>query len=337
MNRRHFRCAAPARAFTLVELLVVIAIIGVLVALLLPAIQAAREAARRAQCANNLKQMGLAVLNYDTAKGQFPPGSTCETTAIAGVYSSTWTVDILPFAEQPALYALWVQKIAGVAVDFSNAQNKRLRETFVPMYLCPTDIEQTELKNPESGQGTGVLWAPGSYRAVSGSSTNSSGDYYWDNPLANSAANIATIPEWTRGPLHAIIRNPPATDRKMRPVATKNIPDGTSNTLLIGEYHNTASPGPALSRRTLWCYAYTSYNQSSGINNPLTMHTDYNECITRGGGHDCKRSWGSLHAGGSMQFAKCDGSVAPVSMNVDMLIFRAWTTTAGEEQVAALP
>jgi prepilin-type N-terminal cleavage/methylation domain-containing protein len=334
-----------SRGFTLVELLVVIAIIGVLVALLLPAIQAAREAARRAQCSNNLKQIGLAVLNYDSAKGRFPPGSTCETVNISGVYSSTWTVDILPFAEQQALFGLWVPKIAGAYVDFSHAQNKRLRETFLSMYQCPTDVEMTELKNPESGSAEMVaaFWAPGSYRGVSGSSTNSSGDYYWDNPLANAAGVVANMPDWTRGPLHAIIRNPPATDRKMKPVAAKNIPDGTSNTLLVGEAHTTTSPTPALTRRTLWCYAYTSYNQSSGINFPLIFNTDYNDCFNppAGGhpsyGHDCKRAWGSLHSGGVAQFAKCDGSVSSVSSNVDPLLFRHWTTTAGEEQAAALP
>src|SRR5262245_64832193 len=89
------------KAFTLVELLVVIAIIGVLVALLLPAVQAAREAARRSQCTNNLKQLGLAVHNYaDANKGAFPVGE----------YSwgwGTWLVGLLPYIEQQNLYDLY--------------------------------------------------------------------------------------------------------------------------------------------------------------------------------------------------------------------------------------
>ncbi len=120
------RCAG----FTLVELLVVIAIIGVLVALLLPAVQAAREAARRSQCGNNLKQIGLAVLNHDSAKGRFPAGSTAASTSIDSMNSSQWSVDLLPYAEQAPVFALWDR-----SQDFNRPVNQKLRETFLPLYL----------------------------------------------------------------------------------------------------------------------------------------------------------------------------------------------------------
>ena len=314
------------RAFTLVELLVVIAIIGVLVALLLPAVQAAREAARRSQCSNNLKQIGLAVLNHDAAKGRFPAGSTAASTDIQAANSSQWTVDLLPYAEQPALYALWDPK-----VDFRMPANKALRESFVPLYLCPTDVDVKRLYKPESGSGTAFLWAPGSYRAISGSSDGLDGQLYWDNPEANIATNVAKLPDWTRGPMHAVLKaTAGVAARKLKPVSTKNIPDGTANTLLVGEYQTTTNPKEG-ARRTLWCYAYTSYSQSSGINLPWTLHTDYEACVLLGGGNNCKRSWGSLHAGDLIQFARCDGSVTAISQNIDMTMFVAMTTIQGEE------
>src|SRR3954467_475736 len=89
------------RGFTLVELLVVIAIIGILVALLLPAIQAAREAARRSQCSNNLKQIGLATLNYESSKRSLPPG--VEIDPNNPLYFSGWTREIMDYAEDQAL------------------------------------------------------------------------------------------------------------------------------------------------------------------------------------------------------------------------------------------
>ncbi|HTN77380.1 MAG TPA: DUF1559 domain-containing protein, partial [Pirellulaceae bacterium] len=100
------------RAFTLVELLVVIAIIGVLVALLLPAVQAAREAARRMQCSNNVKQLGLSLHNHHDTYNRFPPGGANDQTpfgtetATSG-WGSSWMVYILPYIEQNALYSQW--------------------------------------------------------------------------------------------------------------------------------------------------------------------------------------------------------------------------------------
>ena len=93
-----------ARAFTLVELLVVIAIIGILVALLLPAIQTAREAARRTQCSNNLKQMGLAAHNYHDTFNCFPPGAITDGPCCGAKSRINWAIALLPYMEQSTLY-----------------------------------------------------------------------------------------------------------------------------------------------------------------------------------------------------------------------------------------
>jgi prepilin-type N-terminal cleavage/methylation domain-containing protein len=119
------------RGFTLVELLVVIAIIGILVALLLPAVQAAREAARRMSCSNNLKQIGLAAHNYHDAQRQFPMGTRA---AGSNVYGSSWTIALLPYFEQGALYDKWLQ-----APGWSSGANQLLVDKLVLNALrCPS-------------------------------------------------------------------------------------------------------------------------------------------------------------------------------------------------------
>lgn len=133
-------------AFTLVELLAVVAIIGVLVGLLLPAVQAAREAARQSQCSNNFKQVGIALHNHHDARGYFPPVTVTD----SGTFTASgwgWGSLILPYIEQADLYArinpqtVWGQPGADVIyTTFHNDTTRRpLIQTSIPTYLCPSD------------------------------------------------------------------------------------------------------------------------------------------------------------------------------------------------------
>src|SRR4051812_14798850 len=127
-HERHGR-----QAFTLVELLVVIAIIGILVALLLPAIQAAREAARRMQCSNNLKQIGLGVQNYASARKYLPPVRIAD-------HQETWLVLILPYLEEQGVSDLWDSKLG----CFYN-QSLQMRTSIITAYFCPSQSHESRL------------------------------------------------------------------------------------------------------------------------------------------------------------------------------------------------
>ena len=133
------------KGFTLVELLVVVAIIGVLVALLLPAIQSAREAARRSQCANNLRQMGLALQNYHDVYKAFPYGGTSSFVHQAGTGThprrgTNWRTFILPFLEQQAIFDsfVWGESFTGRAQDGNPSNGRRLSGMVFSVYACPS-------------------------------------------------------------------------------------------------------------------------------------------------------------------------------------------------------
>src|SRR5579871_2814212 len=116
------------RGFTLIELLVVVAIIAVLVSLLLPAVQQAREAARRTQCKNNMKQLGLALMNYESSYGVFPP----EKITFIATSAQSWTTMVLPFIDQQPLYDAY-----NFNAEWSDSSNVLVTQANLPGWVCP--------------------------------------------------------------------------------------------------------------------------------------------------------------------------------------------------------
>jgi prepilin-type N-terminal cleavage/methylation domain-containing protein len=310
------------RAFTLVELLVVIAIIGVLVALLLPAVQAAREASRRMSCGSKLRQLGIAVQNYHDTYKKFPPGNI-NNGVQAGVYYTSWGISILPYIEQQNLYSRY---------DFNqqneHANNMPVNQTLMQDYSCPSDLKTDTLEKPDSGGAGGggsLMYAPGSYRAVSGMGD---GNCWGDNDqIFNGSPNVCL---GGRGVMHSTgVQSSGA--HAISQESMKSIIDGTSNTIMIGEYHQLSNNR----RRTFWAYSYTSYNQSTvtvGSNGGSRMLLpDYTKCVAIGpNGDACKRAWGSFHPR-VIQWALADGSVRPIAITVDMNLLGSLASIAGQE------
>jgi len=207
------RAELNRHAFTLIELLVVIAIVGILIGLLLPAVQSARESMRRAQCANNLYQIGLALQNYATAFGEFPMGCRgCQPDSFPappGFYRRTsWNTCILPYLEQPQLFEQY-----DFRVPFYAVQNRIPTSKTVPTFLCPS-MATTTRSGPTSGDihGNGV-WNPGD-------------DLAWTDygGLFGVSFPTPTVPPEHQGMM--------LYDRSVR---FRDIFDGTSNTAAIGE------------------------------------------------------------------------------------------------------
>jgi prepilin-type N-terminal cleavage/methylation domain-containing protein/prepilin-type processing-associated H-X9-DG protein len=328
--------------FTLIELLVVIAIIGILMALLLPAIQKVREAANRMLCGSNLRQIGIALHNYYGDYQKFPPGGITEGTCCSTQSGTNWAIELLPYIEQDALYKRYNQ-----AATNEHASNAFLRTQFVKPYVCPSDIDTTALDRPASGPGSNLQYRRGSYRAVSGvlpflGRGAADGRVFWDacEPGLIRALGFSSLPTQWKGLLHSHgaghIRECAGQGNRNARETFASMADGTSNTVVVGEYHTIDTPR----RRTFWAYTYTSYNQSTLVGNSAALDNSYARCaanLTRAAGHDhsCKRTFGSMHPNG-MNFVMGDGSIRYVSRGIAVNILMALGTINGGELAPTL-
>jgi prepilin-type N-terminal cleavage/methylation domain-containing protein/prepilin-type processing-associated H-X9-DG protein len=355
-NRSRVTLVRPkSQGFTLVELLVVIAIIGVLVALLLPAIQAAREAARRSQCMNNLKQIGLACLNYESARKVLPPG--VETDAASGgntrVFSG-WSREIMSYAENPALRDMYQPQSASPPLHLgsNDPRVKEYRETLVPMYTCPSDFPM-ELTIPQTGKhGAGGdeprQFMPSSYRGNAGRGNGDVTWYLYEDIPAPGTVGTGGIHDGWRGPLHAVVRKG-GDQHWLQREPLKAITDGTTKTLLVAESTNIFAP-----RRTFWAYTYGNASLSQPTPFAPTLYGDWCRCANAQEGsatpavcppsggtgalygssnRSCMSGWFSGHPSG-MNAGMCDGSVDFVSWDIDLDAFIVMGSVADENFVA---
>jgi prepilin-type N-terminal cleavage/methylation domain-containing protein/prepilin-type processing-associated H-X9-DG protein len=334
--------AGRHRGFTLVELLVVIAIIGILIALLLPAVQAAREAARRSQCTNNLKQMGLALHNFQGTHGRLPaalihsgrwkigsskpkPYKGPEVDLSADpqyyVYNHTGFIAMLPFMEQTALFEMYnyhapnsTSSLYGTpnAPPVTGNKNHIVAGTQVAAFRCPSEIDGSEIVNYKAGSTTtyernnarrsNYLFSTGAYTDYDAPWDSKPG--YAKGAFGNDgAANLGTVI------------------------------DGTSNTFAIGEAkqrHTSSSYGP------YWGWGTHTAVHGRGYYQNFTPNYKYDNC-SGSANMKCQYAWGfgSYHPG-ITNFLMLDGSVRPVQDSIAYLVARYMETPLGGE-VATIP
>ncbi|MEQ1825096.1 MAG: DUF1559 domain-containing protein [Pirellula sp.] len=309
------------RGFTLVELLVVIAIIGILVGLLLPAVQAAREAARRMQCSNNLKQLGLSVLNHESGYKKFPIGTQGRALP-SGDYIATskprtpFIAYILPFIEQGNVYSLYDQK-----VDFNHANNTQARSQKLPFMQCPSDITNDPWTPTNDYKGNyGLNWGRWTFNDQGGPSTN--------------PAPLNVTHQGGKSPFYIDY------GAKMGDIA-----DGTTNTICMLEMLQPPRDhsGQLTDRRgRIWNDDTACYQISMRIG-PNSRSPDFGQCIDNPAqGWPCTRDTAqtknffmgsrSRHTGG-VQAVLCDGSVQFISNGIELV---TWANMSGQADGAVV-
>ncbi|MDC0935450.1 DUF1559 domain-containing protein [Pirellulales bacterium] len=325
---------APA-GFTLVELLVVIAIIGVLVALLLPAVQAAREAARRSQCQNNLKQLSLACQMYHDTSKRFPQGAYNQQGAM-------WSLHIMPFIEQDNAKKIMSDGVGinnwghpgpytDADLDTDAFRNTRAMETFIPTFQCPSAGLPPHQYYVSQDSWHVMARVPCSY-------------------LAN-ASGLAINQRTNQG-----MRDLDGVMFGLSEIAFKHIEDGTSNTMMIGEAVHDVEAQERLglspdtqnsNRKDHWYIGSDDIDINEGLDLseclgstgvPMNYHQQFQgqDVCASDGSINCQKvqlSFGSEHPGG-MQFARCDGSVDFLGEDIDLIAWRDLGTRASQVPAA---
>lgn len=299
-------------ALTLIELLVVIAIIAILIGLLLPAVQKVRAAAARAKCSNNLKQLGLGLVNYEATIGQLPPTATGVET---GLPAHSWASRILPYIEQDAIFKLY-----HFEVNWDAQVNWPAIQTQIPILTCPSDpLGPRQDMDPMLAAGTNAACS----------------DYNAFNEVKDFVAVnlLGVFPPPT-------IKDDPRIIGAMRRELTSRIADvtdGTSNTILLAEDTGRPNffifggvPGPPTSS----CYAYKEGSWADP-NGPFSLDgSDPDGCVPGNCPMNCSNNSEvySFHTGGA-NFVFVDGSVHFISDTISLTTLAQLITRAGGEIV----
>jgi prepilin-type N-terminal cleavage/methylation domain-containing protein/prepilin-type processing-associated H-X9-DG protein len=292
--------------FTLVELLVVIAIIGVLVALLLPAVQAAREAARRSQCTNHVRQLALSLHQFHDVNLSFP-----RQVSPNGQTGVSWLCLVLPYLEQKSL----AEQVQPNLPSYSGGQNaNRVLGRFkVPVFYCPSYSEQRSSSTIDDITGFGLAYTThyvgnmGPISTTATASTTYTGTGYAFNPSTQGLLACEGILPLSPTVVTANPTNPQAVRIAM-------VTDGTSNTLMVFEVAwkgLEAAPGSLRS----WVRGIAWNNDSTAAKN---VQNAMNTVKYNGGGNYNSISMGSNHPGGC-NVGMADGSVRFLSRNVDLI------------------
>ena len=322
MKRTDPRKSASAPAFrpygfTLVELLVVIAIIGMLVGLLLPAVQQAREAARQMQCSNNLKQMGLAAMNLESTSQHFPSGGwwwPWEADADLGFkyQCGSWAYSLLPFLEQQAMWAMGQDGVEDPKSGNQYTEAAKRCEIPLPVFYCPS--RRTAVTYPLKGGGNSTCKNADRSKLTNVSKLDyaaCTGDNYAVYEASNYANATKEIPSRTIASDCQSGATFPTSA-----VTMGEIRDGTSNTMLYGEKYLNANMYATIEDgddQTAWCGA---------DNDRLRKTKNDTVCIPRQdrGGVSSTTSFGSTHAG-AFGITLCDASVQRISYSIDLETF----------------
>ena len=332
------------RGFTLIELLVVIAIIAVLIALLLPAVQSAREAARRAQCTNNLKQLGLAMHNYQSAVNTLPQGMN-------GDAWGTWLVPILPFIEQQPLFNSWnsygnnsgLPGYVDGPLRYSGVCNITVTSTRVSAYYCPSDGNNTATSGINIPlNGTAVPITSQNYVVNFG---NTDMEQMTFNGIPFRGAPFTDIGSPLVDIAGSNYQQRQADGTAMTTYAFSAFTDGLSNTMMISELlvASSAYPGGSLDLRGFsWLGPCALYTSLIGPNSTSPDVTFPGECAyPYQNNPPCTTApliWyfgaRSRHPGG-VNAAMIDGSVRFFKNSINLVTWSAVSTTQGGEVVSA--